>query len=230
MEIKLYCLIVNSFSRRIKHKEPHHHWQYFLLDIFCCAVFSRKLSLISGVSGAWHQVDSVVIRRRFSSFVTKTVTGVSQGDEKKIINILRVMEIRAAEHKTPTCGLELGTLCSILSGSLRPGSLWTHQYKSSKRGHIRGILSQFKSPILCFLVTGDRVRKSRKSVPSLFSDDAPRPDRCLVTTCSLGTLCYRCPALMKYDQVGKYKSRAIINKISPPFHMCVPHNIRSNYH
>ena len=64
-------------------------------------------------------MDSVVIRRRFSSFVTKTVTGVSQGDEKKIINILRVMEIRAAEHKTPTCGLELGTLFSILSNSDR---------------------------------------------------------------------------------------------------------------
>ena len=57
-------------------------------------------------------MDSVVIRRRFSSFVTKTVTGVSQGDEKKIINILRVMEIRAPEHKTPTCGLELGTVLS----------------------------------------------------------------------------------------------------------------------
>ena len=86
-------------------------------------------------------MDSVVIRRRFSSFVTKTVTGVSQGDEKKIINILRVMEIRAAEHKTPTCGLELGTVFSILSDSDRITQIrmiMNTLLRIIKRGHIMG--------------------------------------------------------------------------------------------
>ena len=66
-------------------------------------------------------MDSVVIRRRFSSFVTKTVTGVSQGDEKKIINILRVMEIRARAGTQDT-NLWFGAwhwLFSILSDSDR---------------------------------------------------------------------------------------------------------------